>query len=344
MKFSLGDKGADSVNAGIGSIFKALTQAPILRDQMAQQTALRNAQTYNANMSGNKYGSEAAANEYTLGRRKAVPDMIAADPNMPAYLQQALKLFDLTGDTNAERVAKSSGEFQTQGIRDQAVKNVGDIDTMNRYNTLSKPGETYEPFDNVGNTGRGFNKATGFGKIIDSALAAGHDRKVQSEFDENRASAGKSNAEAGLTNAKLKHFTEKGSLPGTGAEGSEGALSTNILNTIRIPTLDAKGRPVRNPMTGEIETHIDPQAQNQFYSWAVANNRKPTAAAFAQWEASGRPTGGKAAPAKSAAPTAPASTIRKPTLEQFLAAARQANPSATDDQLKAYYAQKYGNQ
>jgi hypothetical protein len=303
MKFNLGD-GSQSA-AGIGSIFKTLMQAPILREQMEQKAGLINAQTYAANKHGDKYGAEADGLNYTLSKRRGVNDQIASDPAMPAYVQMALKAFDMTGDNNMERFAKASGEYQTQGIRDTAVKNVGDVDLMNRFNTLAKPGETYEPFDNIGNTGRGFNKATGFGKIIDSVLATGFDKKVNSEINENNAQAGNAGASAKLTQEKLRFLQEKGALPGSGAEGAEGALSSTILNTIKVPALDAKGRPVVNPLTGEQQTKIDPDAQRKFYQWAQASGRRPTAAAFAKWESQGRPGGGTEAVLNDVASRAP---------------------------------------
>jgi hypothetical protein len=140
-------------------------------------------------MSGNKHGAEAEGLQYTLGRRKSVPELIAADPAMSPHMQTAYKLFDLTGDTNIERVAKAGSEVQTQGIRDKAVANVGDVDQMNRYNVLAKPGETYEPFDAVGNTGHSINQATGASIVSDELLSKLYDRKTGSEIAENNAQA-----------------------------------------------------------------------------------------------------------------------------------------------------------
>ena len=36
---------------------------------------------------------------------------------------------------------------------------------------------------------------------------------------------------------------------------------------------------------------VDQEALTNFYRWTDANNRKPTATAFSQWESKGRPSG-----------------------------------------------------
>jgi hypothetical protein len=61
---------------------------------------------------------------------------------------------------------------------------------------------------------------------------------------------------------------------------------------------------------------------------------------------SNRPAGGGANPPAAGANPPPAgasgSTVNAPSLPDFLAAARKANPGVSDEQLKAYYKQKYG--
>lgn len=220
MKFTLNADSMAPVQQGIGGIFQALTKAPLIQQQMQDITALRQAQIYNSTMSGNKSGAQAESERYTLGKRKSVPDLIAADPSMPSYLQVAHKVFDLTGDDNMERFAKASGEFQTQGIRDQAVSNVGNIDQMNRLNTLAKPGATYEPFANIGNTGTVFSKATGDGRVASSTLDKLFGAKTNSEISENNAQAGAAGASAGLSNERRKEIQLGKITPGTDESGN----------------------------------------------------------------------------------------------------------------------------
>ncbi len=317
MKFSLNADGAMAAGQGIGNAIKAFALAPQMRQQAEQEAVKSAADIYYRNMAGNKYGAEAEGLGMT-NRARTAP----VDPTLSRYMQDAYKLFQATGDTNAQNIAKAGTEVQTQGIRDQALANVGDLDMMNRLNTLAKEGTTYKPFAAVGNTGGAINQATGQGIVSDAVLRKLFGDKNASEVMENKAqanssnaSAGKYTAEADIERQKADRLRKTGSLPGTGAEGSEGALSSTILNTLRVPALDAKGRPVRNPITGELETVVDLEAQKSFYQWADQNKRKPTATAFSQWEAQGRPGANKNPPPAAAQPTivqAPPAQERKP--------------------------------
>lgn len=247
-----------------------------------------------------------------------------ADNDTVAKLGRSMALMQRMYGTgsNVEQMAKAGSEIQTQGIRDKAVAAVGDLDMMNRLNALAKEGTTYKPFAAVGNTGGAINQATGQGIVSDAVLRKLFGDKNASEVMENKAqansanaSAGKYTAEADIERQKADRLRTTGALPGTGAEGSEGALSSTILNTLKVPALDAKGRPVRNPITGELETVVDQDAQKSFYQWADQNKRKPTATAFSQWEAQGRPGANKNPPPAAAQPTivqAPPAQQRKP--------------------------------
>jgi hypothetical protein len=224
MKFRMSQQGAQSANQGIRGIFSALAQAPMLRDQAEMESALRTAQTYNANQSGNLHGAKAEQEQYTLGRRKAMPTDIAADS--PA-MDIAKFVFGNTGDTNAENVSKALLNAQTYGIRNQAVDNVDSVESMNKLNVLAKPGETYMPFDAVGTTGRAMNKATGLGKIVEEALASGYDRKINSEVGENNAQAYSASQSGNLSKARIGHLGTNG--------GSAAALQrarANVVNDV----------------------------------------------------------------------------------------------------------------
>jgi hypothetical protein len=204
MKFTLNADGMAPVQQGIGNIFKALVQAPILQEQMQQQASLRNAQAYSANMTGNKHGAEAAGLQYTVDQRKGIEDLIAKNPQFAQNVQSALKLWAATGKGDPNNIANAATEFQTQGIRDKAVSNVGDLEQMNRLNTLAKPGQTYEPFANIGNTGTVFNKATGAGTVASNTLAKLYGNESQSKTAENFAQAGQAGAGAALSNERIK--------------------------------------------------------------------------------------------------------------------------------------------
>lgn len=197
----------DGILDGLRSAGLNFAKAGMVRQEAEQVAGLRNAQAYNANMSGNKHGAQAESERFTLGQRQAIPAEMPG-PNSPAQALAAWA-FRNTGDTNMERFARAGTEYQTQVIRQQALDNVGDIDQMNRYNTLAKPGETYEPFRAVGNTGVAINQATGTGGQFDATLAKLFGEKTGSEVSENRAQATNALASAGQHNANASLVTER---------------------------------------------------------------------------------------------------------------------------------------
>lgn len=201
MKFRMSREGIDSASQGIKGIFSTLAQVPLLREQAQMDSALRTAQTYGYTQAGRLNEAKAGQEQFTLDNRKGADAEIAANPDMPVEQRLALWAFKNAGPGHVKDFAGGAGEFQTQGFRQKAADNVGDLDTMNRYNTLAKPGETYLPFDAVGNTGRAVNKATGLGKIVEQALATNYDNKVSSETAENTAQASAANALASRRNA-----------------------------------------------------------------------------------------------------------------------------------------------
>lgn len=280
---------------GIAGAVGALLQGESVRQRAQQEQEQLLAETYYRNMTGNRAGAEALkfGEEATgLGLTNAARQA-PIDPALSRYMQDAVRLFQLTGDTNMERFANAGTAIQTQGLRDQALANVGDLDKMNRLNTLTRPGETYMPFSAVGNTGGAINQATGEGTVWDEALRSLFTEESGAQVARDRGAANASNAAAGRS--------------------SEGALSSTILRTLQVPALDDKGRPVRNPITGEIQTQIDQAALARFYAWTSANGRRPTATAFAQWEAQGRPAAAASPATAQPAPTAgPAAAAPRP--------------------------------
>lgn len=186
-----GAQGVDAMRGGISSIFDAIAKAPLARQQAQDQSALQQAQIYAQTMAGNKYGTEAEAGRYTLDQRRRVPDM--APEGMPAYQHIAQKIFQQTGDTNAERIAQAMLHAQKAGNIDAVQAGSADpLKTSQAYFSVSGAA----PFDEVGSTGRSMNKMTGFGRIIDEALAGGYDKKIGSEVGENEAQAGAARASA----------------------------------------------------------------------------------------------------------------------------------------------------
>lgn len=144
-------------------------------------------------------------------------------------------------------------------------------------------------FDNVQDTGYSIDNFSGAQTQGNPALAKLFGNAQAALANQRNAAARKSSVDADLDQFKLDTGRKTGVLPGSG-EAGEGALSNTILNTLLIPAVDDKGRPVRNPQTNELERVIDQKALASFYGWVASNNKRPTAAQFAQWEAQGRPT------------------------------------------------------
>jgi len=231
MKFTLDAGGAQAAGQGIGNIFKAYVMGPQIRQQAEQEAIKSAADIYYRQMAGNKYGAEAGKlSQETEGLRMTNAARSGPiDSALPANLQTAFKLFQATGDTNMERFANAGTEIQTQGIRDQAVANVGNLDAMNRLNTLAKPGETYMPFKAVGETGGAIDQATGQGVVFDAVLRKLFSDESGAEVARDRgaanasnASASKYSAEADIERQKGNTLRETGVLPGTRGTGGRG--------------------------------------------------------------------------------------------------------------------------
>jgi hypothetical protein len=234
MKFTLNPSGAEPMAQGIANAIKTAALAPIAREQAEQAATLQNARVYAANMAGNKAGAEAENSRYTLAQRQGVEDLISKNPQFASNLQTAIRLFGLTGDDNIERLARASGEIQTQGIRDQAVAAVDNVDRMNRLNTLAKPGDTYMPYDNVGNTGVSLNKATGSQVSANPVLAKIYQAVQGSMVNENNAQAGAAGASAALSNERRRAIQQGDVRDGSDADGNPIAYRVGTAGKVEV--------------------------------------------------------------------------------------------------------------
>lgn len=192
-RFTLGTTGAASINAGVGSIFKALAQAPYLRQQAEQQAGWRAAQAYNAESSGDKNAAQAEAERYTTGQRQAIDDLLAKDPAMEPFRRAQLTAFKFAGPEYMER-------FSNAGETEQKIQAISDIQKNPALATAT--GQAYAatsgkmPFSDVGSTGRVLNALTGQGSILESTLSKLYDDKTISETGENNAQAANARAAA----------------------------------------------------------------------------------------------------------------------------------------------------
>ena len=263
-------EGAAAAGTGLGNIFKAFVLGPQARQQAEMEAAKNSADIYYRNMAGNKFGAEAEGLGLT---NKARTEPI--DTSLPQYLQGAQRLFQMTGDTNADRVARAGTEIQTQDIRSRALQSVNDLETMNRLNTLAKPGETYMPFDDVGTTGYSLNKASGAQIVGNPVLARLFGDKTGSEITENRAqansanaAAGKYGAEAGLVTDRRNFLKDNGRLPGT-AGGGEDATNAKTRNSIIAA--------VERELPGATEAEIAAEVEKRLARRGMGQNKNPPA-------------------------------------------------------------------
>lgn len=190
--------GAQAAGQGIGNAFKALAMGGQVRQDAADMAALRSAQTYAQTMAGNAHGAKAEGLQLTNDARR---QPISADS--PEHQRLMQLLFQKTGDDNALNLAKAAGEFQAQGFKEKASHSMFNPDTFNMYNTLTKDGGQYMPFDNVGNTGVSINKATGGQVVADQGLNNVFNNVQRSIANENNAQAGNAAASAALHRAQI---------------------------------------------------------------------------------------------------------------------------------------------
>lgn len=275
MKFTLDAGGAQAAGQGIGNLFKAYALGPQMRQQAEQEAVKSAADIYYRNMAGNKYGAEAEGLGLTNAARKA-----PVDPTLSRYMQDAYKLFQATGDTNAQNLAKAGTEVQTQGIRDQALANVGDLDMMNRLNALSKEGTTYKPFAAVGNTGGAINQATGEGTVYDPVINKIFQQVQGSLANQSNAAAGASGAAAGLSNARRERVVSGLDKPVTIVDDETGQASVTALPTRGDPRtigvapakgtgVDATNAKTRNAIIAAIEKE-QPSLDGEAFNAEVA--------------------------------------------------------------------------
>lgn len=244
-KFTL--SAADAAGRGIGNAIKAFALAPQMRQQAEMEAGKMLASTDMARAHADKYGEEAAGLRMTNDARRQ-----PIDPSLAPYLQGMARLFQMTGDTNAERLASAGTQVQTQGIRDQALGAVDDLDRMNRLNTLAKPGETYEPFKAVQDTGATMNAATGAMSISNEGLYQLFTGESRAKQSRDNAAAGASSATAQLRRTQTSAVGQGGGKAPAGYRWTTDAETDEPkLEPIPGGPADKSGAPAKPPTEGQ---------------------------------------------------------------------------------------------
>lgn len=141
--------------------------------------------------------SETALNQqrYSAGESLTRPDILEAarkilPANMDPVLAATLQLSSEKPSFEGYMKAAGQGMYNNATTRALEAASGGDVGTLNRFNVVAKPGETYEPFK-LNETGQ-INSATGAYEFT-----PGHEALV----GQREAAANASNAAAGASNA-----------------------------------------------------------------------------------------------------------------------------------------------
>lgn len=182
--------GWQAAGQGIGNLFQAFVQGPMLRQQAQQDAALKNAQTYSHNMHGNKYGAEAQGQMMTNEARTA-----PIDASLPQYMQAAQKLFSMTGDTNMDRFASAGQRLQQMGAADTVMANPATAATIGTAMAAAAGKGAYNA---VGNSGVSVNQFTGDQTTTHPGLYSLTSGVSQSQANQNNMQAAAAREAAGL--------------------------------------------------------------------------------------------------------------------------------------------------
>lgn len=325
--------GALAAGQGIGNAIKALAMSQYYRDKGEQDGFTSAARADQSMASARKANADAELAQNQLKFAQNPMESAMLQLNLPTALAPAFKDRLATGQWGGQYAPPELdgvGPFKPAPADDDTVSKLGqtlsllqrmygtgsnvdqgasaglkELEGRNIERVIADPnmaaavGKAYAAtqgkplFENVGNTGVSLDSFTGDQNTTNAVLAKLFGNVQTAQANRDNAAAGKSSADAAATRLESDILKSTGAKPGSGREASEGALSSTILNTLKVPALDEKGRPVRNPITGEQEMTVDLDAQRSFYEWADSNKRKPTATAFTQWEAQGRPGANK---------------------------------------------------
>ena len=182
--------GWQAAGQGIGNLFQAFAQGPMLRQQAQQDAALKNARTYSYNMHGNKYGAEAQGQMMTNEARTA-----PIDASLPQYMQAAQKLFRLTGDTNMDRFASAGQRLQQMGAADTVMANPATAATIGTAMAAAAGKGAYNA---VGDSGVSVNQFTGDQTTTHPGLYSLTSGVSQSQANQNNMQAAAAREAAGL--------------------------------------------------------------------------------------------------------------------------------------------------
>ncbi|SSW64312.1 hypothetical protein AVE30378_01014 [Achromobacter veterisilvae] len=158
----MNDNFATGALPGLSNAIRALGLGANVRQQAQLQSGLMSAQAAKA-------GQDAEMSGLKLEKLRDPGTISTLNSIMPGLGD----MYATGGDVN--NLAGGAKTLQQVGFRKQVLDNFGnpgtDRDTINML-TSALEGKTYEPFKNIGETGSGYNAATGQGVVIDPGMRA----------------------------------------------------------------------------------------------------------------------------------------------------------------------------
>lgn len=230
---------------------------------------------------------------YEAGERMMSPEMQAAiqelapdniDPGLYTSGWMASKDRTFGGFTKGFQNL-GAGNATMQAL-DAALS--GDVDAMNRLNTVAKPGTQYKPYT-LTETGR-VNGATG-----DVAFTPGHEALVRSRDAAARASDSTVRANDALARQRGFMTVSPGAdvlqVPntigeametlyrapysprqqGAGEGGANISPNAQLMKAFSRPAADESGAPIMDPLTGKQAVSFDASDYDQFLRWYASN-------------------------------------------------------------------------
>lgn len=232
--------------------------------------------------------------------------MAPVAPDASASERAMRQLFAMTGDTNAYNLARAQDVFHRSGLRDEAAQlaRTGDVAGMNRMNTLTADGGTYEPFRPIGNTGHALDVATGKATQASDVLSrlfseesAARTRQHDEAAKASSARAYASTQAGDIDAARLDRFLKTGRLGDPAADGaSDGGVIPGKAVKQFFQTYVGKDLDDRPIYTDDTEGLLD------FILWAQTQGLPSNAeTTWLRWINSGKPTAREGAQAAAAA-------------------------------------------
>lgn len=159
-------------------------------------------------------------------------------------MQQALTV----GDKSTENIAKATGMYRDQALGDAVLAGQRPAGLVGQAQAAMKGQKL---FDNIGDTGSGYNLFTGDKQVLDPGLVAIFGDKAAAQIGRENAAAGASKASAAhsyASAAKVKQETEQGGKTGQvqvvpGADGS--VMLVNKATGLARPAVGLDGVPVQ---------------------------------------------------------------------------------------------------